>query len=45
MADAVVERKVKPEKPDEAKFQTELAQLQKEHEAMMKKLVCTIELS
>ncbi|KAK6503824.1 hypothetical protein TWF481_008830 [Arthrobotrys musiformis] len=38
MADAAVERKVKPEKPDEAKFQTELAQLQKEHEAMMKKL-------
>ncbi|KAK6331364.1 hypothetical protein TWF730_004446 [Orbilia blumenaviensis] len=38
MADAVVERKVKPEKPDEAKYQTELAQLQKEHEAMMKKL-------
>ncbi|KAF3089262.1 hypothetical protein TWF569_001729 [Orbilia oligospora] len=38
MADAAVERKVKPEKPDEAKYQTELAQLQKEHEAMMKQL-------
>ncbi|EPS45524.1 hypothetical protein H072_462 [Dactylellina haptotyla CBS 200.50] len=38
MADAAVERKVKPEKPDEAVFQTELSKLQKEHEGMMKKL-------
>ncbi|KAK6355553.1 hypothetical protein TWF696_004652 [Orbilia brochopaga] len=38
MADAVADRKVKPEKPDEVKFQGELSQLQKEHEGLMKKL-------
>ncbi|KAF3927864.1 hypothetical protein ABW20_dc0104087 [Dactylellina cionopaga] len=38
MAEVATERKVKPEKPDEATFQSELQKLQKEHEGMMKKL-------
>ncbi|EWC46043.1 hypothetical protein DRE_04617 [Drechslerella stenobrocha 248] len=38
MAEAAVERKVKPEKPDESKFQGELSKLQQEHETLMKNL-------
>ncbi|KAK6527567.1 hypothetical protein TWF694_004551 [Orbilia ellipsospora] len=38
MTEVAAERKVKPEKPDEAQFQTELSKLQKEHEGLMKQL-------
>ncbi|KAF3917564.1 hypothetical protein AA313_de0202770 [Arthrobotrys entomopaga] len=38
MTEVAAERKVKPEKPDEAQFQAELSKLQKEHEGLMKQL-------
>ncbi|KAF3931324.1 hypothetical protein ABW19_dt0205933 [Dactylella cylindrospora] len=38
MADAAIERRAKPEKPDEATFQAELGRLQKEDDILKKKL-------
>lgn len=37
--DTVVDRKVKPEKPDEELFNTNLKKVQKEHADLMEKLV------